>query len=73
MTMDVESQLKVFAQNAERFLGVDTLKEKLLSGKLLRVKLGVDPTRPDLTYGHWVVFNKLRQFQELGHQPLFDL
>ena len=69
--MEVESQLKVFAQNAERFLGVDTLKEKLLAGKSLRVKLGVDPTRPDLTYGHWVVFNKLRQFQELGHQVIF--
>ena len=69
--MDVESQLKVFAQNSERFLGVDTLKEKLLAGKSLRVKLGVDPTRPDLTYGHWVVFNKLRQFQELGHQVIF--
>lgn len=71
MTMDVESQLKIFAQNAERFLGADTLKEKLVAGKTLRVKLGVDPTRPDLTYGHWVVFNKLRQFQELGHQVIF--
>ena len=69
--MDIEAQLKIFAQNAERFLGVDALKEKLLKGASLRVKLGVDPTRPDLTYGHWVVFNKLRQFQELGHQIIF--
>lgn len=69
--MNFETQLKVFAQNAERFLGAETLKEKLVSGKSLRVKLGVDPTRPDLTYGHWVVFNKLRQFQKLGHQIIF--
>lgn len=36
----------------------------------MRVKLGVDPTRPDLTFGHLVVFNKLRQFQDLGHQAV---
>lgn len=69
--MEVESQLNIFAQNADRFFGADTLKEKLMAGKTLRVKLGVDPTRPDLTYGHWVVFNKLRQFQEFGHQIIF--
>ena len=40
------------------------------SGKKLRVKLGVDPTRPDLTFGHMVVLNKLRQFQDLGHQGI---
>ncbi len=56
--------------------GVDTLvSRELLAGKLaerrpLRVKLGVDPTRPDLTFGHMVVFNKLRQFQDLGHQAI---
>ena len=46
------------------------MKEKLAQGKKLRVKLGVDPTRPDLTFGHMVVFNKLRQFQDLGHQAV---
>ena len=43
------------------------LRERLATGRPLRVKLGVDPTRPDLTFGHLVVFNLLRQFQELGH------
>src|SRR5947209_4327331 len=43
------------------------LQEKLSSGRALRVKLGVDPSRPDLTLGHAVVLRKLRQFQDLGH------
>jgi len=64
------NQLEIFAQNSEVFIGADELKEKLASGKKLRVKLGVDPTRPDLTFGHMVVFNKLRQFQDLGHQAV---
>ena len=45
-----------------------SLEKKLKVAKPLKVKLGVDPTRPDLTFGHLVVFNKLRQFQELGHE-----
>ena len=69
--MNVEEQLKIITQNVDKFLGENILKEKLTQGKTLRIKLGVDPTRPDLTYGHWVVFNKLRQFQELGHQIVF--
>jgi len=64
------NQLDIFAQNSEVFIGADELKEKLAAGKKLRVKLGVDPTRPDLTFGHMVVFNKLRQFQDLGHQAV---
>ncbi len=63
-------QLDIFAQNAEVFIGAETLKEKLVAGKQLRVKLGVDPTRPDLTFGHMVVFNKLRQFQDAGHKAV---
>ena len=64
------NQLDIFAQNAEVFIGAETLKEKLDAGKQLRVKLGVDPTRPDLTFGHMVVFNKLRQFQDAGHKAV---
>ncbi len=63
-------QLDIFAQNSEVFIGAETLKEKIASGKQLRVKLGVDPTRPDLTFGHMVVFNKLRQFQDAGHKAV---
>lgn len=64
------NQIDLFAQNSEVFIGADDLKEKLSRGQKLRVKLGVDPTRPDLTFGHMVVFNKLRQFQDLGHQAV---
>jgi tyrosyl-tRNA synthetase len=49
----------------------DELKEKLKSGKKLRVKLGADPTAPDLHLGHYVVLRKLRDFQELGHTVVF--
>ncbi|MDV7394917.1 tyrosine--tRNA ligase, partial [Arthrospira platensis SPKY1] len=42
----------------------------MASKRPLRVKLGVDPTRPDLTFGHMVVLNKLRQFQDLGHEAI---
>jgi tyrosyl-tRNA synthetase len=47
------------------------LKEKLKSGRPLRIKLGVDPTAPDLHLGHTVLINKLRTFQDLGHQIVF--
>ncbi len=69
--MNIEDQLQAITQNVDKHLGEDILKEKLTQGKKLRIKLGVDPTRPDLTFGHWVVFNKLCQFQELGHQVIF--
>ena len=55
-------------QNTDTLIGKESLEEKLNSGRPLKIKLGVDPTRPDLTFGHLVVFNKLRQFQELGHE-----
>jgi len=58
------------SQNAEQLYGADELAEKIAAGKKLKVKLGVDPTRPDLTFGHMVVFNKLRQFQDLGHEAV---
>jgi tyrosyl-tRNA synthetase len=60
----------IIKQNAEALYGEEQLIEKLAAGKRLKVKLGVDPTRPDLTFGHMVVFNKLRQFQDLGHEAI---
>ena len=62
--------LAALQRNTEHFIGEAELRERLHAGKPLRVKLGVDPTRPDLTFGHMVVFNKLRQFQDLGHQAV---
>lgn len=62
--------LNAIRHNAETAIGLDELTGRVQSGKKLRVKLGVDPTRPDLTFGHMVVFNKLRQFQVMGHQAV---
>ncbi|MDR1255378.1 MAG: tyrosine--tRNA ligase [Puniceicoccales bacterium] len=67
--MDSESFEKI-CSGVESIIGGDELGEKLRAGKRLKVKLGVDPTRPDLTFGHMVVFNKLRQFQDLGHEAI---
>ena len=60
--------IQAILNNTDTLIGQESLEEKLKSGRPLRIKLGVDPTRPDLTFGHLVVFNKLRQFQELGHE-----
>jgi len=62
--------VEALQRNTEHFISPDELRARLQSKKSLRVKLGVDPTRPDLTFGHMVVFNKLRQFQDLGHQAV---
>ncbi len=59
--------LRVLADGAAEIVPEGGLAEKLASGRPLRVKLGVDPSRPDLTLGHAVVLGKLRQFQEAGH------
>jgi len=59
-----------FERNTENAIGGEELRERITSGKRLKVKLGVDPTRPDLTFGHLVVFNKLREFQEQGHEAI---
>jgi tyrosyl-tRNA synthetase len=61
----------MICSNTQSIVDREGLEKKILSGKSLRIKFGVDPTRPDLTFGHMVVFNKLRQFQDLGHQAIF--
>ena len=62
--------LEKLLRNVETAIGDEELADKITAGKCLKVKFGVDPTRPDLTFGHLVVFNKLRQFQELGHETI---
>ena len=57
-------------ENAEVVIGQEELLENLGKDSKLRIKFGVDPTRPDLTFGHLVVFNKLRQFQDAGHEAI---
>ena len=54
----------------ETIIGQDELFDKISYGNKLKVKFGVDPTRPDLTFGHLVVFNKLKQFQDAGHDAI---
>lgn len=66
-----EAQFETICRGAEDVLLEVDLREKLRSGRPLRVKAGFDPTAPDLHLGHAVLLNKLRQFQLLGHQVLF--
>ncbi len=63
-------QLDLLLKGCDGVYTADELKERLAAGKRLRVKLGMDPTAPDLTLGHTVVLRKLRQFQDLGHKAV---
>lgn len=67
----VEQTLALLRRGTSEILPEAALVEKLAAGKPLRVKAGFDPTAPDLHLGHTVLINKLRQFQDLGHQVLF--
>jgi tyrosyl-tRNA synthetase len=70
MTHDAEA-LRLIKRGTEEILLESELVERLRSGRRLRVKAGFDPTAPDLHLGHTVLVNKLRQFQDLGHEVLF--
>ncbi|WP_296182215.1 tyrosine--tRNA ligase [Pseudomonas sp. UBA1879] len=67
----VEEQLALIKRGADELLVESELIAKLKRGQPLRIKAGFDPTAPDLHLGHTVLINKLRQFQELGHQVIF--
>jgi len=67
----VEEQLALIKRGADEILIEAELVEKLKRGQPLRIKAGFDPTAPDLHLGHTVLINKLRQFQDLGHQVVF--
>ena len=66
-----EEQLAVIRRGANELLVEAELVQKLRRGKPLRIKLGLDPTAPDIHIGHTVVLNKMRQMQDLGHQVIF--
>ncbi len=68
---DVNKALEILLQGAVDCLPAGQLQKKLESGKKLRIKLGMDPTAPDLHLGHAVVLRKMRQFQDLGHDIIF--
>ncbi len=63
--------LSKIRRGTNEIISEEELKKKLSSGKKLRIKLGVDPTAPDLHLGHSVIINKLKTFQDLGHQVVF--
>jgi tyrosyl-tRNA synthetase len=67
----IEQAIQTIRRGSEEVIVEQELRKKLASGRKLRVKLGLDPTAPDLHLGHTVVINKLRDFQQLGHQVQF--
>ena len=66
-----QDALAILKRGADEILLEDDLVERLKTGKSLRIKAGFDPTAPDLHLGHTVLINKLRQFQDLGHEVMF--
>ncbi|MDR1244438.1 MAG: tyrosine--tRNA ligase [Endomicrobium sp.] len=65
---DVFEKIK---RGTNEIISIEELEKKFSSGRKLRIKLGVDPTAPDLHLGHTVIINKLKTFQDLGHQIIF--
>ena len=69
--VDLQDSLRVIKRGCEELLVEEEIVDRLKAGKQLRVKAGFDPTAPDLHLGHTVLLNKMRQFQDLGHQVIF--
>ena len=69
--MTIDETLAIIQRGTDEILPLEELKKKLEKNKPLRVKLGMDPTAPDLHLGHTVVINKMRQLQDLGHEIIF--
>ncbi|QNH19588.1 tyrosine--tRNA ligase [Xanthomonas sp. GW] len=67
----IEECLALIGRGADEILKREELEARLRTGRPLRVKAGFDPTAPDLHIGHTVLLNKMRQFQQLGHQVIF--
>ena len=69
--MPLQESLPLIRRGAEEILREEELEKKLAEGRPLRIKAGFDPTAPDLHLGHTVLLNKLKQFQDLGHEAIF--
>ena len=67
----IDQSIALISRGCEELLKEDELRQKLALGRPLRIKAGFDPTAPDLHLGHTVLLNKLRHFQDLGHQVIF--
>src|SRR5947209_11582210 len=74
MSLTIDQQIQALSRRCERILSEDDLRKKLQraaqSGKPLRIKLGMDPTAPDVTLGHAVPLSVVRQFQNWGHKAV---
>ncbi len=68
---DLDNALALIARGTDEITKPEELEERLKLGRPLRVKVGFDPTAPDLHIGHTVIINKMRQFQDLGHTVIF--
>ncbi len=68
---DVQQALDLIARGTDEIIKTEELEERLKSGRQLKVKVGFDPTAPDLHLGHTVIINKMRVFQDLGHEVTF--
>lgn len=68
---DIDSQMALIKRGAAEIINEEELRQKLAKGRPLRIKVGFDPTAPDLHLGHTVVMHKMRHFQELGHEIVF--
>src|SRR6478736_2006719 len=68
---DLKHALETIGRGADEILNLEELEARLKLGRPLRIKAGFDPTAPDLHIGHTVLLNKMRQFQDLGHQVIF--
>lgn len=69
--LPIKDQLQLIMRGVQDIYSQEDLIKKLEKNRPLRIKLGMDPTAPDLHFGHTVVLNKLRHFQDLGHEVLF--
>lgn len=68
---EIQEQLAELSRGTDEILPLGGLEEKLKLGRPLNIKVGFDPTAPDLHVGHTVIINKMRQFQEFGHNVVF--
>ncbi len=69
--LDIEKQMAQITRGIAELIDAEELRKKILRGKPLTIKVGFDPTAPDLHLGHTVVMHKMRHFQELGHRVVF--
>ena len=69
--MDLNESLRLIQRGCAELISLEEITQRLAKGQTLRVKAGFDPTAPDLHLGHTVLIQKLRHFQQLGHQVIF--